>query len=341
MRLTRNSWILIASFAVLVIILITTAVLRDTEECVSKVEIALGTTVRVVIASDKNPALIIESVLREFRRIEEKFSVNLADSEISRINGNNGQPYEMDEEMAFVIERALTIAKATNGAFDPALGNLINLWGFDKIGDVDFKGRVPSDDAILAAVASSGYENVEVNGVYITLNNGVKLDLGGIVKGYAIDRGIAIAQEMDPKATGYIDAGRDIGIIGPKFSSDSWSIGVQHPRSDNPGEYLDVVYLEKGSIVTSGDYERFFIIDGVRYHHIINPKTGYPVVKTVSATVISSTAMDADALSTAAFVLGGEFASVILPSLGGQGLFVNDEMEQFTTEGWSFFTEKR
>ena len=341
MKLSRNSRILIAAFAVLVLVLIITAILRDTDEYVSKIEIALGTTVKVVIASDKNPALMIDSVLREFRRIENKFSVNKPDSEISRINRNGEQPYEMDEETAFVVERALTLAKATNGAFDPALGNLITLWGFDRIGEMDFEGRLPSDDAIQAAVASSGYEKVEVEGVYITLHNGVRLDLGGIVKGYAIDRGIAIAKEMDPNATGYIDAGRDIGFIGPKFNSDSWSVGVQHPRSENPSDYLAVVYLDKGSIVTSGDYERFFEIEGVRYHHIINPKTGYPVRDTISTTVISPTSMDADALSTAAFVLGGEFASVILPSLGGQGLFMDDAMKKYTTEGWSFFTEKR
>jgi thiamine biosynthesis lipoprotein len=158
---------------------------------------------------------------------------------------------------------------------------------------------------------------------------------------YAIDRGIAIAKEMDPNATGYIDAGRDIGIVGPKFGGDSWSIGVQNPRGEEQADYIDVVYLDKGSVVTSGDYERFFEIDGVRYHHLLNPKSGYPVKKTISTTVISSTSMDADALSTAAFVLGGEFASIILPSLGGQGLFVDETQKQFVTEGWSFFREKR
>lgn len=189
--------------------------------------------------------------------------------------------------------------------------------GFDKINDSAFVPSIPSDLEIEEALERCGYENVLLEKDVITLENSVKLDLGGVVKGYAIDRGISIAKEMDPNATGYIDAGRDIGIIGPKFGGEYWSIAVQDPRGES-GEYIDIVYLKKGTIVTSGDYERFFIVDGVRYHHILNPKTGYPVRDNISTTVISPDAMDADAFSTAAFVLGSEFSAVLLPVLGGK-----------------------
>ena len=339
MKLSRNSWILIIAFICLLLFFSILFFLRSEPEYCSKVDISLGTTVKVVVSSEKDAGLIVDAVLREFHRIEKKFSVTDSKSVISLINKSD-HPVEVDEETAFVIERSLALARATEGAFDPALGNLITLWGFDRITNNDFEPHIPSDNEIEEALGKSGYENVLIENDVIILENSVKLDLGAVVKGYAIDRGISIVREMDPDATGYIDAGRDIGIIGPKFGGDYWSIAIQDPRGDS-GEYIDVVYLKKGTIVTSGDYERFFILDGERYHHIINPKTGYPVRKTISTTVISPDAMDADAFSTAAFVLGGEFSAVLLPVLGGQGLFMNSEQEMSQTEGWSFFQEKR
>lgn len=338
-KLSKNSWVLIVLFVSLLIFFSLIFLLKKKPEYLSKVDIALGTTLKVVVASDNNPRLIIDAVLREFHRIDKKFSVNGQNSVIRLINASK-QPVEVDEETAFVIERALALALATDGAFDPALGNLISLWGFDRINQKDFKPKVPSDSDIEVALSRCGYENVSIEKDIVTMSNGVKLDLGAIVKGYAIDRAVAIVREMDPRATGYIDAGRDIGIVGAKFGGEYWSIAVQDPRGDS-GDYLDVIYLKKGAIVTSGDYERFFILDGVRYHHILNPKTGYPVRKTISTTVISPDAMDADALSTAAFVLGSEFSSVLLPVLGGQGLFVDDALKTTQTQGWSFFKEKR
>jgi len=337
-RLSKNSWILILVFVVILLFFSVLFFFRSEPEYLSKVDIALGTTIKVVVSSEKDPGLIVDAVLREFHRIDKKFSVNEPTSVISMINTST-HPVEVDEETVFVIERSLALARATEGAFDPALGNLISLWGFDKINDNSFQPTVPTDAQIEEALEKSGYEHILLENDVVSLTNAVKLDLGGVVKGYAIDRGIAIAKEMDPKATGYIDAGRDIGIIGPKFGGEYWSIAVQDPRGEG-GAYIDVVYLKKGTIVTSGDYERFFMIDGVRYHHLLNPKTGYPVRNTISTTVISPDAMDADAFSTAAFVLGPEFSAVLLPVLGGQGFFVDAQNKVSQTEGWSFFKEQ-
>ncbi|MFW6263455.1 MAG: FAD:protein FMN transferase [Thermotogota bacterium] len=337
-KLSKNSWILILVFIALLLFFSILFFFRSKPEYVSKVDIVLGTTVKVVVSSDKDPNLIVDAVLREFHRIDRKFSVTDPKSVISRINKSDS-PVEIDEETAFVIERSLALARATEGAFDPALGNLITLWGFDRINDSEFKPSVPSDTQIEEALEKSGYENIQLKNDVVILENSVKLDLGGVVKGYAIDRGISIAKEMDPNATGYIDAGRDIGIIGPKFGGEYWSIAVQDPRGEGE-EYIDIVYLKKGTIVTSGDYERFFILDDVKYHHILNPKTGYPVKDTISTTVISPDAMDADAFSTAAFVLGSDFSAMLLPVLGGQGLFVDSQKQMTQTEGWSFFKEK-
>src|SRR6056297_3132207 len=244
MTLTKNSWILILLFIVLLLFFSILFFFRSNPEYVSKVDIALGTTVKVVVSSEKDPGLIVDAVLREFHRIERKFSVTDPKSVITRINTSEN-PVEVDEETAFVIERSLALARATEGAFDPSLGNLITLWGFDRINSNDFVPHIPSDNEIEAALKKSGYENVLIENDVVILKNSVKLDLGGVVKGYAIDRGIAIAKEMDPDVTGYIDAGRDIGIIGPKFGGDYWYVAVQDPRGES-GEYIDEVYLKKG-----------------------------------------------------------------------------------------------
>lgn len=338
MKLSKNSWILILIFTILLLFFSVLFFHRSEPEYVSKIDIALGTTVKIVVSSDKDPGLIVDAILREFHRIDKKFSVTDPQSVISQINKSD-KPVEVDEETVFVLERSLALARATEGAFDPALGNLITLWGFDKINDRAFTPAIPSEFEIEEALKKSGYENILLEDDVVILKNSVKLDLGGIVKGYAIDRGISIAKEMDPNATGYIDAGRDIGIIGPKFGGEYWAIAVQDPRGDS-GDYIDLVYLKKGTIVTSGDYERFFMMDGVRYHHLLNPKTGYPVRETISTTVISPDAMDADAFSTAAFVLGPDFSAVLLPVLGGQGVFVDAQKKLTQTEGWAFFKEK-
>src|SRR6056297_278344 len=247
MTLKRNTWLLILMASIVFSFLFFLLLTNKSVEYIGKVDIALGTRVKVVVSAD-HPERVINAILREFHRIKDKFTVNEKKNDksvISRINQSDRYPVVIDEETAFVIERSLGLAQGTNGAFDPALGNLIKLWGFDRISDADFEPDVPTQEEIDRAVRLSGYEHVSVEGNKITLENGVALDLGGIVKGYAIDRGVEIGREMDTDATGYIDAGGDIGIIGPKFGGDFWSVAVRDPEGE-PDDYVEKVFLEKG-----------------------------------------------------------------------------------------------
>ena len=282
-------------------------------------DVALGTYVNIVVGSNRiNPERIAKAILDELKKLTVKFDPKNPRSIIYKINESNGEWVNVDEETFTLIKASIRFAQITGGAFDPTLGNLINLWGFDKM-----KPYLPTDEEIKEALKHSGYENVlfDDKNMRVKLLNGVKLDLGGIAKGYALEKARQIAKSFDPDATGFVEAGGDIRIIGPKFGKEPWVVAIKDPRKEDP---MDFIYLLDGAVATSGDYERFFEIDGKIYHHILNPKTGYPVQGVWSATVIAEDAVTADALSTAAFVLGKDWRFVILefPKIGGHVMLV-------------------
>ncbi|WGS65985.1 FAD:protein FMN transferase [Marinitoga aeolica] len=265
-----------------------------------KKDFALGTWVNVVVASNKiDSEKLTDIAFNEMRRIERKFSKNIETSVISQLNEKRS--ITADKETLFLIKAAINYADLTGSAFDPTVGAIIKLWGFD---DMNSKKRVPTQEEINKLLPGVSYKFIKIEGNKITLlNDKTMVDLGGIAKGYAVDMAIQKIKDLDPNATGFIDAGGDIGIIGPKFGRFAWSIGIRDPDG-GPYDIKERVYLKEGAIVTSGNYERYFIKDGVRYHHLIDPKTGYPANYYKSVTIISDSAMKADAMATALFILG-------------------------------------
>ncbi len=284
----------------------------------------LGTYCRIVVSSKKGSKNMAEIIFNELDRVYKKFDPNSSQSVISKINSSNDL-VDLDEESFVLIDAALKFSQLTEGAFDPALGNLIKLWGFDRISE-KVPTVVPSKAEIDEILNHCGVKKVELDGRTrrIKLNDGAKLDLGGIAKGYALDRAYQIAKEIDSKCTGFIEAGGDIRIIGPKFGSRPWVIGVRDPRKADSA--VDYIYLTDGAVATSGDYERYFIVDGIRYHHIFDPKTGYPAKGAQSVTVIAKDATTADVLSTSGFVMAQEWEYVVLqyPQLGGSVLLIDE-----------------
>jgi len=282
-------------------------------------DVALGTYVNIVIGSNKiNPERIAKAILDELKRLTVKFDPRNPRSIIHKINEANGDWVSVDEETFTLIKASIRFAQITDGAFDPTLGKLIELWGFDVM-----KPHLPTDDEIKETLKHSGYKNVlfDDKNMRVKLLNGIKLDLGGIAKGYALEKARQIAKSFDPDVTGFVEAGGDIRIIGPKFGREPWVVAIKDPRKEEP---MDFIYLLDGAVATSGDYERFFEMNGRRYHHILDPKTGYPARGTWSATVIAEDAVTADALATAAFVLGKDWRFVVLefPKLGGHVMLV-------------------
>jgi thiamine biosynthesis lipoprotein len=227
--------------------------------------------------------------------------------------GNPGQ------EVLTVLRTATEVAAASGGAFDPTVLALTELWSFDT------GGRVPSTGEVEAALARVNHGAVVIEaGGQVILPEGFGFDLGGIAKGAVVDM---VAEYLE--VWGYrdflIDAGGDILVSGLKQGRTAWRVAIRHPRNNQA--VLGVLALgEEGkriAVVTSGDYERFFEKEGRRYHHILDPRSGYPAQQLVSATVIASTCKLADALSTAVFVLGPEEGAQLLKQFpGSEGLLI-------------------
>jgi len=247
-----------------------------------------------------------KQVFAEMYRLDELMSPYRPGSEITFINNNASiRTLEISTEMSYVIDRSLHFSEISGGAFDITFASI----GYRY----DYRNKVkPSDQQIELGLPSIDYRHIKLNKNLIRFeNSGVRIDLGGIAKGYAVDRAIQIVK-LCGISEAMVSAGGDSKILGMKRGK-PWTIGIQHPRKDH--ELALVLPLSDTAISTSGDYQRFFILDGNRIHHIINPSTGKSATQTWSATVIGPDAMTTDALSTTIFVLGATKGIALIETL--------------------------
>ena len=239
----------------------------------------------------------ISAAADEMQRIEDTFTIyGYQPNAVKAFNKEApNTPVTLPDEVSYVLGIALHVQQQSGGAFDPALGGLNLLWGFSLDPP---PASPPSADAIRAAVPPS--HCIRRSGAqWLRTDRRCQLDFGGIAKGYAIDRGIEVLRQHGI-TNAIINAGGDLRLIG-SHGKRPWRIGIRDPRK--PGGVLAELDLKGDkSIVTSGDYERFFIYQGKRYHHILSPKTGWPAMQNQSTTVMAPSAMLADAWSTALFV---------------------------------------
>ncbi|MGC8544969.1 MAG: FAD:protein FMN transferase [Athalassotoga sp.] len=276
--------------------------------------VALGTNVTISYATGRgNAQQVVETMFKELDNINNIFNPWLPNSELYNLNHSNGQWTQVSPELLDVLEYSIQIAQKTDGNFDPSIGRLVNLWGFNSTDSRNW--HLPSSSEIANILPHVGYQNVQFDGNKVRLLNGVWIDLGGIAKGYAVQLLVEMAKENDPNSTGYVDIGGDIGIIGPKYGNQPWVIGVRNPRGTS-NDALTYVNLYRGYIATSGDYERYITVGGKRYYHIINPKTGYSDNYFQSVTSISDNGMLSDAFGTAAMVAGPNDISQWAEELG-------------------------
>ncbi|WP_448522893.1 FAD:protein FMN transferase [Pseudothermotoga sp.] len=324
-KLDRRILLVGVSLVVVLLIVFLTSFFKAPPSYYEMDGFTLGTYCRIVVSSKKGSKVLAQVIFNELERVYKKYNPNDPSSVVSKINNSNDW-IDIDEETFVLLDAAVRFSRLTDGAFDPTLGELIRLWGFDKIAEKP-PSRVPTTQEIGEALKRSGIDKLELDFQRrrVRLIDGAKLDLGGIAKGYALDRAYQVAKEVDKDCTGFVEAGGDIRILGPKFGSRPWVVGVRDPRkSDSVIAYL---YLTSGAVATSGDYERYFEFEGVRYHHILDPKTGFPSRGAISVTVVADNAVTADALSTAGFVMGAQWEYVVLefPKLGGSVLMVTED----------------
>jgi len=274
---------------------------------VSVMKYLMGTTVETT-ARTRDVNLCKQAFISEYtemQRIENLLSCEKDSSEISAINRASGyHPVKVSEETLEMVKRAQAYCKKYNGVFDITIGPLSDLWGFSS----DKEIILPNDKTIKSLDKLVNYKYLEINEKDTTIflkKKGMSIDLGGIAKGYAIDRGSEVLKKWG--ITNFIlNAGGDIYVSGVKDKETLWKVGIKHPRKTN--DLVAEFNLKDYAVATSGDYERFKIINGIRYHHILNPATGYPGRLSQSSTVLAPTAEEADATATYVFLIGWEKA---------------------------------
>ena len=261
---------------------------------------AMDTHISITVYGEMDSEVLdaAESLLTER---EQRWSVTLEESEISRINHAGGNAVAVSEDTAEILSYALRMAENTGGAFDPTIYPLVRAWGFTTD-----EYRIPQQAEIDRLLKLVDYNLVSVDGGTVNLAEGMQIDLGGIAKGYAGDE-VADLLKQHGVESAMINLGGNVHVIGNKPDGSAWKIGVKSPADDG---LLGVLSVCDQCIITSGAYERYFTAeDGTKYGHIIDPDTGYPVDNGVlSVTVVGSEGGRCDALSTALFVMGADGA---------------------------------
>jgi len=270
---------------------------------------------------------IARAVEDEARRIEVKFSRYRERSVVSEINRNAGRtPVAVDEETVHLVQASLALSRLTRGRFDPTVGVLRRAWDFAS-------HRVPSDGEIASLLPLVDADAVLCrDGTIFLRRPGMELDLGGVGKEYAVDRAAGVLSETGVESA-VVDFAGDVRTVGRRGDGRPWTVGILDPRERNRCRFTVRLHGDAG-IATSGDYERFFIEDGVRYHHLLDATTGWPARGVSSVTVIAATTFDAGRYATAAFLLGAEAGFDLLEGARGvHGALITEGGSLMATTG--------
>ena len=263
---------------------------------------------------------IAEAAREEVFRLERKYSRYRDDSLATEINRSAGDPagLELDDETAALLDYADTAFHQSGGLFDITSGILRQIWDFHS-------GRLPAPELIDRTLERIGWRQVRWQRPHLVLpRSGMELDFGGYVKEYAADRTAELCRSRGVRC-GLVDLGGDLSVIGPHPDGAPWIVGIRHPR--NPQAAMARLPLESGGVATSGDYERFMIVDGVRYGHILDPRTGWPVDGLRCVSVAASHCLIAGTASTIAMLKGASLGRAWLDELGLPNLRVDQAGE--------------
>jgi thiamine biosynthesis lipoprotein len=292
---------------------------------------ALGTFIRLQAWGKQAPKALAEAQ-KAVEDVERRFSRFNPLSEAGMLEQKAGkEEHPFSEESLFLFSKALEYAQRTEGAFDPTLGALTRLWGIGTPEE-----RIPSEEEIQEALKAVGYKDLHLfpeRGTAMLARKGQIPDFGGIAKGYAGDR-VRDILKSHGISQGLINMGGNITVLGNKPGGAPWKIGIQNPLEPR-GAFLGILSLAEISVVTSGNYERYFEEEGIRYHHILDPRTGHPASQELlSVTVICKDALEGDALATGLYVLGLSQGIKLAENLEGvEALFVTSDRRVLGTSG--------
>ncbi|MCL0033323.1 FAD:protein FMN transferase [Thermodesulfovibrionales bacterium] len=296
----------------------------------SRMVMGTVTSITVVSDSETRAKTAIGNAFKEMERLEGLLNYFCDYSEVTMINKNAGiEPVVVSGETLEVIERAIYVSKKTDGSFDITMGPVISLWDFRN-------GVIPDGEVIKEKLRLVGYENIIINREESTVflkKSGVEINLGGIAKGFAADKAVDTLKNHGI-AAGLASVGGDIRAFGTRPGGEPWRIGIENPRPTSVRDrIIAVVDVSDMAISTSGDYHRFFIKNDRRYHHLIDPRTGFPACGLQSVTVIARYGVFTDAFATAIFILGLQKGMDVLSELEFDGVMVDKHGEIHITEG--------
>ncbi|SFG34710.1 thiamine biosynthesis lipoprotein [Desulfotomaculum arcticum] len=304
----------------------------NSEIPVEKQGFYMGTVVTVKAYGQKAQRAADEGMKR-IKDLQDKMTSHAPDGEIHQLNASagNGAWVPLSSDSIYVLKTALKYAQLSQGSFDVTIGPLVQSWG-----SFTQNPQIPSPTELDRINKLINYRDMEINEKEKTARlkkTGQMVDLGGIAKGYAGDEVIKIFKAYGIESA-FVNLGGNVVVLGEKPDGSPWNVGIQNPGAQDGG-CIGVLEIKDKAVVTSGDYERYFEEGGVRYHHILDPQTGYPSKSgLISVTIVAETSIDADALSTAAFVLGLAEGLELVQSLEGvEAIFITGDRQVHITPG--------
>ena len=266
----------------------------------------------------------LEAVYQAVIEIDQLMSLYRPESELVALNGQAGAgPIGVSAPTLEVLRAAQHYARLSSGALDITVQPLVELWGFYRME----RTSIPPLAEIQEVLRQIGPDRMDLDPAAqtVVLAAGSRIDLGSIAKGYAIDRALASMRARGVPAA-LIDLGGNIGVLGQPPDGRPWTVGLRHPRRD---QLIGILRFKSGAVATSGDYDRYFEVEGRRFSHLLDPRTGWPAEEVYSVTVLAPNATAADALSTAAFVLGPEPGMALLSDCQGvEGVLIQPLADQ-------------
>jgi len=325
----KNSVILIIVFVVLFIcgFYLSKLLFEDPTRVINRTQIIMGTISEIKILNNdtKLTNQAINDAFEEIKRIDELFSTYNKKSFVWNINYSNDEIINLNDELYNFILICDSVWKVTDGAYDPALGVLTSIWRFET--DTP---KLPPQKNIRESLKNSGWNKITLLKKGLKKNINIKLDFSSVAKGYAVDKAIEKIKSMGIKIA-LVNIGGEVKGIGK-----DWNVGIKHPRLSNM--FIENIILKDFAIATSGDYENYFMQNGKRYNHILNPQTGYSANLCQSVTIITKNTLFADALSTACFVLGAKKSIVLIEGLENtECLIIDKGGNKFESKGFNKF----
>jgi thiamine biosynthesis lipoprotein len=281
-------------------------------------------SVTVYSAGETQAQAALDGAFAEFERVHRLATrygnePETGESEVEKVNAAAGQAaVTVSEDISLMLSKALSYTEDSEDTFRVGIGPLVDLWGIGSGGD---KAPAAAEiEAVLPLLATEKISFIPGASSVMLMEPGMSLDLGGIAKGYATDLAADALRELGIRHA-LINAGGNVYALGSKPDGSPWRVGIRDPRRE--GEIIGVVEAADEAVVSSGDYERYFEADGVRYHHIFDPRTGYPAGAARQSTIIAPRSLDADILSTVTFILGWEKSKILLEKYGFGGVYVD------------------